>query len=145
MQKLIEHALSDTYKLFNAIQLLSGTMPYQQFPAQLVWSQRRMPPMLRLTRGLARVVVVVRRRVARRKDSMVGLLGGFVVVDGLGGLDGCWFGGCDVFVLTTGIFPVTSRCLRLDVAVASLIIESGVLFWLGEVEGVNRGRSKRSL
>ena len=58
-----------TYKLFNAIQVFSGTTPYQQLPAQLVWSQSRMPPMLRLVRGLADVVVVVRSRarvVARR-------------------------------------------------------------------------------
>jgi hypothetical protein len=60
-----------TYKLFNAIQSLSGTMPYQQLPAQLVWSQRRMPPMFRLVRGLAKVVVVVRKRVARRKGNIL--------------------------------------------------------------------------
>lgn len=54
-----------TYKLFKAIHSLSGTTPYQQLPVQLVWSQRRMPPMLRFVmRGLARVgVVEVRRRV----------------------------------------------------------------------------------
>jgi hypothetical protein len=88
-----------TYKLFNAIQSLSGTMPYQQFPAQLVWSQRRIPPMLRLARGLARVVVVVRRRVARRKGNIV---------------ERIWeelstavrFGGCNVLVFPAEIFPV---------------------------------------
>ena len=52
-----------TYKLFKAIHSLSGTMPYQQLPAQLVWSQRRMPPILRFVRGLATIGVVVRRKV----------------------------------------------------------------------------------
>jgi hypothetical protein len=54
-----------THKLFNAMQVLSGTMPYQQLPPQLGWSQRRTPPRLRLVRGVA-VVVVARRGVMRR-------------------------------------------------------------------------------
>jgi len=60
-----------TYKLFNATQVSKGMMPYQQFPPQFGWSQRRTPPMLRFwwcwkkLRGLARVVVArVRRRVS---------------------------------------------------------------------------------
>jgi hypothetical protein len=87
-----------TYKLFSAIQSLSGTTPYQQLPAQLVWSQRRMPPMFRFVRGLARAVVafVVRRRVARKSGSMVGFLGGFVDVLEM---DRWRFGGCGVLVL----------------------------------------------
>lgn len=60
-----------TYKLFRAIHSFNGTMPYQQLPAQLGWSQRRMPPTFRFFKGKADVgVVVVRRRrasvVARR-------------------------------------------------------------------------------
>ena len=54
-----------TYKLFKAIQSFSGTIPYQQLPPQLGWSQRRTPPRLRLVRGVA-VVVVARRGVMRR-------------------------------------------------------------------------------
>jgi hypothetical protein len=120
IQKLIEHALSDTYKLFNAIQSLSGTMPYQQLPAQLIWSQRQMPPMLRLTSGLARVVVVVRKRVASNKGSMVGLLIGLVDE-----LEMCRWrsGGCGVLAFTTRFLPVARR-MKYVVDVASLIIES---------------------
>jgi hypothetical protein len=55
----------ESYKLFNAMQSFSGTMPYQQLPPQLGWSQRRTPPRLRLVRGVA-VVVVARRRAVRR-------------------------------------------------------------------------------
>ena len=67
-----------TYKLFNAIQVFSGTTPYQQLPPQLGWSQRRTPPRSRFVRGVAVVVVVVvaRRRVVRRAlkwEDIVGL------------------------------------------------------------------------
>ena len=78
-----------TYKLFKAIQSFSGTIPYQQLPPQLAWSQRRTPPRLRLVRGEAEVVVVVaaRRRVVRRtfkeKEGMVRSIWSGVVV-GLG-------------------------------------------------------------
>jgi hypothetical protein len=58
-----------THKLFNAMQVFSGTMPYQQLPPQLGWSQRRTPPRFRLVRGVAVVVFIVvvaaRRRVVR--------------------------------------------------------------------------------
>ena len=71
----MRRGVNKTYKLFRAMHSLSDTMPYQQLPAQLVWSQRRMPPMLRFAmRGLARVGVVVRRRVrvvARRANMVV--------------------------------------------------------------------------
>jgi membrane glycosyltransferase len=40
-----------------------------------------MPPMLRFTRGLAKVVVVVRRRrVARKKGNIVGFTEGLLMV-----------------------------------------------------------------
>jgi hypothetical protein len=57
-----------THKLFNAMQVFSGTMPYQQLPPQLGWSQRRTPPRFRLVRGVAVVVIVVvaARRVVKR-------------------------------------------------------------------------------
>lgn len=57
-----------TYKLFNAMQVSSGMIPYQQSPPQFGWSQSRTPPRLRLRRGVAFVVVSVRvetRRVLR--------------------------------------------------------------------------------
>lgn len=63
--------MGKTYKLFNAIHSFSGTMPYQQLPAQLVWSQRRMPPIFRLLRGLADVVVIKRVRAVASKGSIV--------------------------------------------------------------------------
>jgi hypothetical protein len=74
-----------THKLFNAMQVFSGTMPYQQLPPQLGWSQRRTPPRLRLVRGAAVVVIVVvvaRRRVVRSDlKDIVGF--GRVIVRGV--------------------------------------------------------------
>ena len=79
------------YKLFNAMQSLRGTMPYQQLPPQLIWSQRRTPPMLRFTRGLADVVVRSRAAVARRA-CIVGR--GYAIVICSCSFDGLCF--CDV-------------------------------------------------
>jgi hypothetical protein len=75
-----------THKLFNAMQVFSGTMPYQQLPPQLGWSQRRTPPRFRLVRGVAVVVVIVvvaaRRRVVRSDlKDIVGF--GRVIVRGV--------------------------------------------------------------
>jgi hypothetical protein len=63
--------MKKTYKLFKAIHSFSGTTPYQQLPAQLVWSQSRIPPMLRLVRGLADVAVRSRVRVVARRAYIV--------------------------------------------------------------------------
>jgi hypothetical protein len=68
------------------MQSFSGTMPYQQLPPQLGWSQRRTPPRLRLVRGVA-VVVVVRRRAVRRALKEVEGIVGFDGVELLLGLD----------------------------------------------------------
>lgn len=67
----LKWATTQTHKLFNAMQSLSGTMPYQQLPPQLAWSHKRTPPRLRLVRGVAVVIVVVvaRKRVARKTLS----------------------------------------------------------------------------
>ena len=65
-----------TYKLFKAMHSFSGTTPYRQLPAQLVWSQRRIPPILRFARGLASAGVVVKRKasVVARRVYIVGVL-----------------------------------------------------------------------
>jgi hypothetical protein len=68
------------------MQSFSGTMPYQQLPPQLGWSQRRTPPRLRLVRGVA-VVVVARRRAVRRALKEVEGIVGFDGVELLLGLD----------------------------------------------------------
>jgi hypothetical protein len=68
------------------MQSFSGTMPYQQLPSQLGWSQRRTPPRLRFVRGVA-VVVVARRRAVRRALKEVEGIVGFDGVELLLGLD----------------------------------------------------------
>jgi hypothetical protein len=82
--------MNKTYKLFKAIHSFSGTTPYQQLPAQLVWSQSRIPPMLRLVRGLADVTVRSRVRVVASRAYIVA-----VFVEGLS--FGCrWFGAVEI-------------------------------------------------
>lgn len=55
----------------------NGTMPYQQLPPQLIWSQRRTPPMLRFCSGEADVDVIV-VDIVRRKARVVAKRGSIV-------------------------------------------------------------------